>query len=221
MKKLLFTLSTAFMINLSFGQITTTIAPHTAGDTVSASTISFVAYFTNTGSTSIPAGDSLFFGIILDGATLISYGGTAGSVNFTVLDYDLLPGQRLERAASLNFVGVSATTYTQICAIGYIGSNNFATASGSCYVVNRSWTSTEEISLKEKTKVFVGNGMLNMTSTTNENLTYTVISINGQVVSQGNFTSNKQVDLNGVAKGIYAVVLSNGTEKVTKKVAVQ
>ena len=63
--------------------------------------------------------------------------------------------------------------------------------------------------------------MLNLASTSTENITFTVMSINGQVVSQGNFVSNKQVDLNGMAKGIYAAVLSNGTERVTKKVAIQ
>ena len=45
--------------------------------------------------------------------------------------------------------------------------------------------------------------------------------MSGQVISQGNFSNNKNVDMNGVAKGVYAVVISNGTEKITKKVAIQ
>jgi hypothetical protein len=60
-----------------------------------------------------------------------------------------------------------------------------------------------------------------MTSTSNENLSYSVISITGQTISQGNFINNKQVDLNNVSKGIYMVMITNGTEKVTKKVVIQ
>ena len=44
----------------------------------------------------------------------------------------------------------------------------------------------------------------------------------GQVISQGSFVNNKEVDMTGAAKGIYAVVVvTNGTEKITKKISIQ
>lgn len=221
MKKLLFTLSTALMVSASFGQITVSIAPHIEGDTIPSIGMHHVAYFTNSGSAAIPAGDTLWYWLEVDGAAL-SFGGAAGQISGTILQYDLAPGARIERAAQLNFLaGVTTTTYQEICTRGTIGISNTPTAASACYVINRSFVSTPEITLEETTKVFVAHGMLNLSSTKNDNLLYSVISITGQTVSQGNFVNNKQVDLSGVAKGIYAVVLTNGTEKITKKVAVQ
>jgi hypothetical protein len=60
-----------------------------------------------------------------------------------------------------------------------------------------------------------------MTSLNEENYSYSVYSMAGQVISQGSFVNNKEVDMTGAAKGIYAVVVSNGTEKITKKIAIQ
>jgi hypothetical protein len=91
----------------------------------------------------------------------------------------------------------------------------------SCYTWKVSLLGVDEKSINEEVNVSAIYGILKMSSTNQENYSYSVYSMSGQVISQGNFVNNKEVDMNGVAKGIYAVVITNGTEKITKKIAIQ
>ena len=223
MKKLLFTALAATLFTASFGQsadleLTVTMP---ATDTTHDDGIEFTAQIKNLGPTNMSAGDTIFYGVYIDGALAFNSGFLLGTTG-------LNSGDSLSFSRTLvPTTHPTTTTYQNVCVFAipqdsYSDTGSVLLANNiDCYMLSRSLVSTPEVELEGTSTVFVANGMLNMTSTTNENLTYTVLSITGQVVSQGNFASNKQVDLNGVAKGIYAVVLSNGTEKVTKKVAVQ
>jgi len=223
MKKLLATAFAVTLFSASFGQsadleLTVTMP---ATDTTHDDGIEFTAQIKNLGPTNMSAGDTIFYGVYIDGALVFNSGfllGTSG----------LNSGDSLSFSRTLvPTTHPTTTTYQNVCIFAipqdsYSDTGSVLLANNiDCYTLSRSLVSTPENTLEGATKVFVANGMLNMNSTNNENLTYTVMSITGQVVSQGNFVSNKQVDLNGVAKGIYAIVLSNGTERVTKKVTVQ
>ncbi len=222
MKKLLITALAATLFSTSFGQsadleLTVTMP---ATDTTHDDGIEFTAQLKNLGPTNMSTGDTIFYGVYIDGALAFNSGFLLGSA--------LNSGDSLSFSRTLVPTTHPTTiTYQNVCVFAlpqdsYSDTGSVLLANNiDCYTLSRSLVSTPEIELEGTSTVFVANGMLNMSSTTNDNISYTVLSITGQVVSQGNFTSNKQVDLNGVAKGIYAVVLTNGTEKVTKKVAVQ
>ncbi len=231
MKKLLITLFTIASTSLMFAQsvsITLVTPGPLSGSTVHGpNRVECTAEIENTGTTAIPAGDTIFYWITLGtSATPITFTGGGGAWSIDVLTAPLAPGAKLTKSALTGDFTTAPTTptTTNVCvraAIGLVAARNTTTGASSCYTINRLLAGVNEVSLEETTKVFLANGILNMSSTAKENLTYTVVSITGQVVSQGTFNSNKQVDLSGVAKGIYAIVITNGTEKVTKKVAVQ
>lgn len=226
MKKLLLAITSIALFTISNAQLTVALTSPTAGSTVVANGFNPSITITNSSSTAIPAGDTIFYWVnVNSSATPLSFGGTVGAWSIDVLSSSLAAGASLTKTCvTYSYTTpISTPTIDTICAkaaIGRAGATGPSPAS-SCYYLNRSLASVDEVSLEDETKIYLANNFLNLSSTVKENLTYTVVSITGQVVSQGTFTSNKQVDLNGVAKGIYAVIVTNGTEKVTKKVAVQ
>ncbi len=229
MKKLLITAFAATLFTASFGQSVNDLEFRLLNPAPSTNQggIFVTATYTikNNGPLTLMAGDTIF------GAFVIPQ----PSGNILVDDFSFILGANLAVGDSLNnsinqdagIIYPTTAVSVNVCGFAYAQESSYIDTGAnfsnnvSCYTWNVSQASVDEITLKENTKVFVANGMLNLASTSTENITFTVMSINGQVVSQGNFVSNKQVDLNGMAKGIYAVVLSNGTEKVTKKVAIQ
>jgi hypothetical protein len=223
MKKLLITAFAATLFTASFGQSADLELKVTmpATDTTHDDGIEFTAQIKNLGPTNMVAGDTIFYGVVIDGTLAFNSGFLLGASGLSAGD-SLSFSRTLVPATH-----PTTTTYQNVCILAipqtsYADTGAVLTANNSdCYILSRSLVSTPENTLETATKVFVANGMLNLASTSTENITFTVMSINGQVVSQGNFTSNRQVDMNGMAKGIYAVVLSNGTERVTKKVAIQ
>jgi|TARA_B110000208_G_C11774548_1_gene431516 hypothetical protein len=226
MKNLLLTLFTALMFSASFSQVSPRItAPTTPGDTIRATNLSFTIDIENTSATTIPAGDTIWYWFRLDGGNFTSFALVSGGVSGALVPAGgLAPGASITRTLGpVNFqADPTATLFQKICAYAAVGINNVSlTSDSSCYTIERSFASVNENTLENGTKVFAVNGVINMTSTSNENLSYSVISITGQTISQGNFINNKQVDLNNVSKGIYMVMITNGTEKVTKKVVIQ
>jgi hypothetical protein len=227
MKKLLLAISAIAIFTTANAQLSITLTTPTAGSTVVASDFAAAVTITNTGTAAIPAGDTIFYWLTVNSSTTpLSFGGTPGSWSIDILTAPLAAGASVTKSSvTYIFTTAPSTQRTDtICAktaIGLVAAANPSSAASSCYYVNRSLVSINENALEESTKVFVANGILNMSSTFQEVLNFTVVSITGQIVSQGTFNSNKQVDLSNVAKGIYAVMVTNGTEKVTKKVAVQ
>lgn len=225
MKKLLFTLSTAFIFSASFGQVSPTItAPTTPGDTIRATNLSFTVDLVNTSAATIPAGDTIWYWFRLNGGNFTSFTLIAGQVSGALVPAGgLAPGASITRSVGpVNFqANPTATLFQKVCVYSAVGINNVsATSDSSCYTIERSFASVNENTLENETKVFATNNIVNMSSTTNDNLTYAIISITGQTVSQGNFVKNRQVELNNVSKGIYMVMITNGTDKITKKVAI-
>lgn len=230
MKNLLLTLFTALMVSVSFSQLSVTLVTPgpLAGTTVHGpNNVTCTVDIQNTGTTAIPAGDTIFYWISLGTSTTpISFTGRGGSWSIDILSAPLAAGAKLTKSAQTGDFTTPPTspTITDVClraAIGVVAARNTTSGASSCYKINRLLASVDENKLEANTKVFVAAGILNMASTSNDNLIYSVVSITGQVISQGNFVNNKQVDLTGVAKGIYAIIITNGTEKVTKKVAIQ
>ena len=226
MKNLLLAVFTIALFTTANAQVSIVMTNPTPGSTIVANSFNPTVTITNSGSTAIPAGDTIFYWINTGTSTTpLSFGGTVGAWSIEILSAPMAAGATISKTCVTYSFSTPTTTPTlvPVCAkagIGLAGAQAASPAS-SCYTINRSLASVNEITLEEITKIFVANGILNMSSTSTDNLTYTVVSITGQVVSQGTFNSNKQIDLNGVAKGIYAIVITNGKEKVTKKVAVQ
>ena len=219
MKNLLLTLFTALMFSASFGQLdleAKLVMP--TADTIKATNVEFTLRIINRGTVAITATDTVFIEIFLDGtrqtglynaASVIAVGDSI-TFNPIRLNFGAHPSTALFQVACV-----------EISAQGSLGADANTANNRDCYTIERSLASINESKLDDNTKVFVAEGVLKMSSTSNENLTFAVISLTGQVVSQGTFVSNKQIDLTGAAKGMYVVAVSNGTEKITKKVIVQ
>lgn len=229
MKNLLLTLFTALLASASFSQLSITlVAPGPlAGSTATGvNNVSFTADITNTGTTAIPIGDTIFYWITLDGgASPITYTGGGGAWSIDVLTAALAPGATLTKTAMTGGFTTppSTPTLTDVCTFAAIGLNG-ARGTGnpsSCYKINRSLVSLDEKTINEEVNISAVYGVLKMTSANEENYSYSVYTVAGQVISQGSFVNNKEVDMTGVTKGIYVVVVSNGTEKITKKIAIQ
>ena len=225
MKNLLLTLFTALMFSASFGQVTPTItAPTTPGDTIRATNLSFTVDIENTSATTIPAGDTIWYWFRINGGNFTSFTFQNGVSGTLVPAGGLASGASISRTVGPVSFQADPTTslFQKVCVYSAVGINNVSlTSDSSCYTIERSFASVEENTLENGTKVFAASGVVNMTSTSNENLSYNVISLTGQVISQGNFVNNKLVDLSNASKGIYMVMITNGTEKITKKVVIQ
>jgi len=229
LKNLLLTLFTVLLASASFSQLSVTlVTPGPLAGTVASgvNNVSATVDIKNTGTTAIPIGDTIFYWISLDGGTSpITFTGAGGAWSIDVLSVALAPGATLTKTAMTGGFTTPPTTptLTDVCllaAVGEVAANGTGVAS-SCYQVNRSLVGINEKSLNEEVNIAAVYGVINMTSANQENYNYSVYSISGQVISQGSFVNNKEVNMTGVAKGIYAVVVTNGTEKITKKIAIQ
>jgi Secretion system C-terminal sorting domain len=92
-------------------------------------------------------------------------------------------------------------------------------------VVTAETVSVKENSLTETlVSIFPNpsNGLVNVVSKTNQNLTVDVSNVLGQVVSSSTInsssTKNHTIDLASQNNGIYFVTVSNGTDKVVKRI---
>ena len=209
----------------SNAQLSVTLTTPNPGDTVKANNIAFTVDITNTGSSAISTGDTIFYWMNLGTTTSpITFGG-GGSWNIEVLTAPLAPGAKITKSALTGgFITPPTTaTYTKVCAksaVGIVAARNTATAASSCYWIDRSLASLNEKTLENSVKVFATTSVLNLSSTSNETLNYSVYSISGKLVTEGSFTSSKRVNLN-LTTGIYAVVISNENKRITKKIVVQ
>ena len=229
MKKLLISLSSLLILTSSFSQNdleVTLTAPTSAGSTFRSTFAQTSIIIKNNGPAILPAGTRINLFLSVNASFFNFKTGTPNQFAVARLNADLAVGDVLPAEQSIllyppNYPSSAQTN--RICSGAFVVGNNDTDSSNNigCYTWEISTLSNAEITFEETTKVYVAHNFLNMSSTEKENLTYSVVSITGQIVSQGNFTGNKQVDLSSVSKGIYAVIITNGAEKVTKKVVLQ
>lgn len=227
MKNLLLTLFTVLLATASFSQhnLEARLLNPTPGSTVRSTSMSITATVKNVGTTTLAVGDTVAYAMVINGSpyafTSLSYIG-----NIKILTAIMAPGDSFNVTSIVISPSTppSATTVYPICATTYmLGglTDTDTTNNSSCYSWELSWASTEELTKENEVKISAFAGVINMTSLNEENYSYSVYSMAGQVISQGSFVNNKEVDMTGAAKGIYAVVVSNGTEKITKKISIQ
>ena len=230
MKNLLLTLFTVLIASASFSQVVNDVEIRLLNPLPGANQggTDIVADYTikNNGPAILMAGDTMFGAFIIpqaqQGDILVDDFSFILSANMNVGDSLLMninEAPPIISPTSAVTVNVCGFVYAQRSS--YIDTGANLANNQSCYLWDVSIVGVDEISINDQVNAFVSYGALNLTSTTNDNYSYSIYSMSGQVISQGNFSNNKNVDMNGVAKGIYAVVISNGTEKITKKVAIQ
>jgi hypothetical protein len=224
MKNLLLTLFTVLLASASFSQTNIDLECFFASPTTSPVTgtnIQFQLGVINNGPVAMSSGDAVPYSVTVNGTLAYSSAAfTIPAAGFPVGDTLYYPEITLNPASQPTaaqvdtvcaFTVPDAAVYTDVTPV-----NNVA-----CYIWNRSLAGVNELSINEEINISAIYGVLKMTSTNQENYSYSVYSMAGQVISQGSFVNNKEVDMTGAAKGIYAVVVSNGTEKITKKIAIQ
>ena len=227
MKNLLLTLFTVLLASANFAQhnLETRLLNPTPGSTVQSTSFEITSTIKNVGTTSLAIGDTIVYAMVING-TSYAYSSTQYTGNIRVLTAIFAPGDSF----NVTSVRISPTnpptsaTVWPVCAATYMlgGLTDTDTTNNlSCYNWQVSTLGVDELSINEEVNISAIYGVLKMTSTNQENHSYSVYSMAGQVVSQGSFVNNKEVDMTGAAKGIYAVVVSNGTEKITKKIAIQ
>jgi len=224
MKNLLLTLFTVLLASASFSQTNIDLQCFFASPTASVVTgtnIQFQLGVINNGPVAMNSGDAVPYAVTVNGVVAYNSGAfTIPAAGFPVGDTLYYPALVLNPAtqptaaqtdAVCAFTVPDTAVYTDINP-----ANNVA-----CYTWNRSLVSIDEKTINDEVSISSIYGVLKMNASNQENYTYSVFSLAGQVISQGNFVNNKEVDLTGAAKGIYAVVVSNGTEKITKKISIQ
>jgi hypothetical protein len=228
MKNLLLTLFTVLLASASFSQhdLSIELRSPLAGTTQGGTDSQMEITIKNNGTTTISDTNTLLLAVTYETSLYSFFNFTSNAYSILTLTSALAPGDTLHETSPLitynNYP--TAVTMTNVCTVGYVRYNTDTDSSNNiaCYTWNVSLAGTDEIAKKEnEVKISANAGLVNMTSVNDNNYSYSVYSITGQVVSQGNFVNNKQVDLTGVAKGIYAVVVTNGTEKITKKISIQ
>lgn len=219
MKNLLLTLFTVLLASASFSQLdleAKLVTPTT--DTVRAVGVDFTLRIINRGTVAITATDTVNFEITLNGGYWTGY----YSVASVIAVGDSITFNEIKN----NFASQPSTqTYHTMCVVVSaevaLGVDSDLTNNSDCFVLERSLVGVDELSINEEVTISAVYGVINMTSLNEENYSYSVYSMAGQVISQGSFVNNKEVDMTGAAKGIYAVVVSNETEKITKKISIQ
>jgi len=225
MKNLLLTLFTLLLASASFSQHDLSIELRSPSGASQGGTDSQMDItIKNNGTTTIASGDSLLLAVVYDGSVYSFYNFTSGYYSLRILSAAIAPGDTLHDQSPLITYGTYPSTVTNInvCSVGYVlgSTDSDSTNNLACYTWNVSLAGTDELTKENEVNISAFAGVLNMTSTNDENYTYSVMAVTGQVVSEGNFVNNKKVDMNGVAKGVYAVVVTNGTEKITKKIMI-
>jgi hypothetical protein len=228
MKNLLLTLFTVLLASASFSQhdLSIELRSPLAGATQGGTDSQMEVTIKNNGTTTISDTNTILIAVTYGTSIYSFFNFTSNAYSILQLTSALAPGDTLHETSPLITYNTypSAVTMTNVCTVGYVRYNTDSDSSNNtaCYTWNVSLASTDELAKKEnEVTIFANAGVLNMTSLNEENYSYSVYSMAGQVISQGSFVNNKEVDMTGAAKGIYAVVVSNGTEKITKKIAIQ
>jgi hypothetical protein len=239
MKKLYFLAIAVACSFTSFGQVdleTQLITPSAATTAPGVYTLTFDLI--NNGPDPIVAGDTVYFGYWI-GQDLFDFDGNANGVNGIILPAgfpDVTAGSTIPWAVleqvfgTIEVDGSGITSLIDIC-IWVAGIGDAALAGNSndpdginnfdCFDVDPALTSVESIALEEMISIYATDNNIVMSSSSNEAVNFNVVSISGQTVAEGTFSSYNTVSTDKLNAGIYVVSVTNGNEVKTVKVAVK
>lgn len=191
----------------------------------------------NNGPDPININDTIWFGYWI-GNDLFDFDGMANGVNGIIAPVAIPAGGSIPWAALAGALGVieidgsNITAATEICAwvagrgevsLGATGDpndtdliNNF-----DCFDVDPALASVENIALEEMISIFATDNNIVMSSSSDEAVDFSVVSISGQTVAAGSFNSYNTVSTDKLNAGIYVVSVTNGNEVKTVKIAVK
>lgn len=242
MKKLYFAALGAILFSgFSFGQVDLEVSLNTPTEgSVQAPDVYNVEFdLINNGPDPIVAGDTVYFGYWI-GNNLYGTDGTANSVNGLVYPQgapDVTAGQTIPWSVLTQAIGTisvdvsDSTSQTDICAwVAGIGSvvlqgadpndpdpqNNF-----SCFDIDPALASVEELSLEDAITVEYLNNEVVLTSSMDDELNYSVVSVSGQTVASDSFSGYTSFSTDDLNAGIYIVNVKSNSEMKTIKIAVQ
>lgn len=218
---------------------------HTAGDSDDADPLTFQFEVENVGSTTIPAGDTLWVSLGLDGS-IYSLAIEAGYVSGFIIEEDFAPTDVLGPfEAGIDWLPGPAGTTVEVCAVVFgFGAASFSGAGPSleefvvgddnpsnnvsCITaelpIDYTGIETNELGL---TNIYYAAGEIIFVSEGSEagkQVNMSVVSINGQSVQNETFVMSQgmnAVAVNTIAPGIYIVAIEIEGVLVTRKISVQ
>lgn len=247
MKKI-YTLIAAFSI---FGAVNAqndfavNLLSHTAGDTDDSDPLDFEFEVENVGTTTFPAGDTLWVSLGFDGE-VVSLALVGGGVSGFIIEADFAPGDVFAvPVVSIDWLPQPAGTTVELCAVVYgfgaasfsgagpsieeiiVGDDNTANNT-SCITaelpIDYTGIETNELGL---TNIYYAAGEIILVSEGSEagkQVNMNVVSINGQSVQNETFVMSQgmnAVAVNAIAPGIYIVAIEIEGVLVTRKISVQ
>lgn len=194
--------------------------------------------FTNNGPADIPAGDSMYLCVLtIVGANQANYGvdnNAAGSV--TVLTHPVVESGTVITASQLGGAAVNDLVTNMggpgtVCMFMANGPAAFSSAAGdpnevtmennlSCFEVNELASAEEVEEFNNETTIDIRANGIEVANTSNESLSYVVVSLSGQTVANGTFSGNTLISTEGLNNGIYIINVSNGITSKSEKFAI-
>lgn len=243
MKKLYFLGAILFALSTTaFGQVGTVdlqmeLVTPTSGSVQAPGMYTLEFNLINNGPDEIIAGDTIWFGYWI-GTDLFDFDGTPNGVNGIVAPANIPSGSNIPWAALSGAFGVieidgtGITSVTEICAwvagrgevsLGANGDPNDPNLENNfdCFNVDPALASVENIALEEMISIFATDNNIVMSSSSDEAVDFSVVSISGQTVAAGSFNSYNTVSTDKLNAGIYVVSVTNGNEVKTVKIAVK
>jgi hypothetical protein len=211
----------------------------TAGSTVTATNGFEIDFsFRNNGPGDIPAGDSMYVCVLtVVGATQANYGidnNPPGSV--TVLTHPVVAASTVITASQIGGAAVNDLVTNMggagtVCMFMANGPAAFTSAAGdpnevtmenniSCFEVNALASAEEIEEFNNETTIAVRANGIELENTSNESLSYVIVSLSGQTIDRGSFSGSTLVSTEGFNNGIYIINVSNGNTSKSEKFAI-
>ncbi len=221
------------------------LVSHTAGDTDDSDPLNFEFEVENVGTTTFPAGDTLWVSLGFNGG-IVSLALVGGGVNGFIMEADFAPGDVYPvPVVAIDWLPQPAGTTVEVCAVVYgfgvasfsgagpsieefiVGDDNTAN-NISCITaelpIDFTGIETNELGL---TNIYYAAGEIILVSEGSEagkQVNMNVVSINGQSVQNETFVMSQgmnAVAVNSIAPGIYIVAIEIEGVLVTRKISVQ
>lgn len=192
----------------------------------------------NNGPDDIPQGDVLFLAVLTVTASgQDNYGldnNPAGTVSTLTLPVAFESGQTITTAqlggAAVNDLVTNMNGPGSVCMYVVNGETAFTSGddpnevtmdnNSSCFQVNE-FASIDEIqAFNDATDIQVLPDAVSVSNTSNESISYTVVSLTGQIVDSGSFNSEVSIPTEDFNNGIYIINVSNGNGSKSVKFAV-
>ena len=243
MKKL-YTLAIATLFaGVSFAQVDVeaVLVSPASGSTQNAGVISIEFDILNNGPDPIVEGDTVYFGALIGGTTIVDSDGTQNSVNGIIIPQgfgNITAGNSIAWSTIAPAVGGSfdvdvanITQSTEVCAlIAGVGSDALSQTGDDednnpqnnvdCFTAEPT-SSIEVLDFNDAVSVINTAAGIEISSELNNELNYAVVSVTGQQVANGSLTNFAPVSTDGWNRGIYIVRVEGAGEVTTKKIIVQ